>query len=1064
MGYEDDILFNDAKSLIFEEIESLIIELKNYMQTDSDNYDNHTFLLSVCNLIIFITSGSNCLFEYYIIMLRNLYFKFSTLFLEFFDEIKFIQIKHTQIPKGLINLLDLYFYICKENYTYLNKFIKNDSAEDCDDKIARKSSLFMKTKNTSNKSVKKILNKDENIEDQFKLDKYALFSKHIFTNLYSILMKVLDYDPNKVIERENDLAEQEYDENDKNNSVDGLDDGATDNEGNFCISTNIVDTCKSNEDYNETYNGDIDNRSNKSSNDNDNLKNTNDKNEEHTQIIKFEENSPRLPEMDFKELSEEDIKNSFKKLKQSKYYCLYQSILKKNSHIKLEHNLKAMYNFKVVAWRYSLITSPIKSIAVCRVCEETFPLEELNIHIYFCKYKKIYLKSLCEVGQDFSHVITELKNYRDNLNFDIVAKATNVFSKLNSVNLKVKKYIIPNNLNDKSKNFDGLDKNDKSNKSDKNLLDHCYKNKDFLNFFIKVIQLESKVDLSAYEKKPSKLVSINRTILLTAKILLENKKLDFGYSSKLNEILTMTLLLLKNKEYLIFNILFDNSKYKKYNSSAKTMTTTQFKRLNNKKGTLNDNINNMVKQNISSKIRKGYSGRSTSNMPLVNLFKNEYKESPSSNNSKKITKDIHLSSVRTPKQTATIKSTILNSNTLLSSFNKKAYREQNPSPSFISRHPNKLITLEENDKIYKIHQKMNTNHLNLANNDIQNNYKTSFIPSSKVSNKKANKGNSVKNLINTISLDNKTPTPKKENSNKSVQLLSPLKLGEGENEDIEQFNYIQKHNSTLATNLNSKKSLFNNYINVLKKQITNELPQTDTIYDLSNNKIISERKDNSKDDFIVFKDFNENIICKEFRENPENKMYNPDILQETLKENELLEIINKEYKSHSDDDSFRSEASDTYDTLINKQSSNMSLLSVHVNVNNNSSKNSRMNSRQDSVMSNNSINENENESDNSYFNIHELMDYYDIEDDDEEENVNINGIIDGMSPPSSDRNLNDQNMGIQLSIDDFQIILDLCGKGAFGKVSICKKKKTGDIYALKTVNIQEMVILLNIII
>jgi len=41
MNYDDDILFYDAKSLIFEEIETLIDILKDYLETDQNNIENY---------------------------------------------------------------------------------------------------------------------------------------------------------------------------------------------------------------------------------------------------------------------------------------------------------------------------------------------------------------------------------------------------------------------------------------------------------------------------------------------------------------------------------------------------------------------------------------------------------------------------------------------------------------------------------------------------------------------------------------------------------------------------------------------------------------------------------------------------------------------------------------------------------------------------------------------------------------------------------------------------------------------------------------------------------------
>ncbi len=41
MSYKDDILFFDVKNLIYEEFESLIIELQDNQNSDDKNYENN---------------------------------------------------------------------------------------------------------------------------------------------------------------------------------------------------------------------------------------------------------------------------------------------------------------------------------------------------------------------------------------------------------------------------------------------------------------------------------------------------------------------------------------------------------------------------------------------------------------------------------------------------------------------------------------------------------------------------------------------------------------------------------------------------------------------------------------------------------------------------------------------------------------------------------------------------------------------------------------------------------------------------------------------------------------
>ncbi len=323
--------------------------------------------------------------------------------MEYFERLKFVSDKN-KTSGALFNFLEFYYYTLREKHNYLKTLTISSKVDD-----ANEDNMGGIKFDPNSEERKKILNKiDDDLKKgkEFKIDKYPLFSKHYFTNLYSIMDEIMSEKTVKSEVFSSGIIDS--------NLLDSTDFSSLNvNSPSFNLNTISSQQIKSNKEI--------------------------------LSLLSDEEKKEKSIKIEFKE-DNNSPNNSTKEKKYTKnkykYYCIYISNHFKKYSNQLDLNLKSMYNYKVVVWRYSLFRSSVQKNEHCRVCDGEFPVEEFIIHKLFCKDRWMYLKLLIEVNQDFKFVINDLNTYREYMYLDENIKKNGIFSMISKAGEKMQNLLI----------------------------------------------------------------------------------------------------------------------------------------------------------------------------------------------------------------------------------------------------------------------------------------------------------------------------------------------------------------------------------------------------------------------------------------------------------------------------------------------------------------------------------------------------------------------------------------------------------------------------------------------
>ena len=640
-----------------------------------------------------------------------------------------------------------------------------------------------------------------------------------------------------------------------------------------------------------------------------------------------------------------------------KCFVLNKNYLSTNIKL-LDLNLKQFYCYKVVLFRFSNFFTATTSFTkkVCQMCEKSFFCEELIIHYFFCKSRKMYLKKLSETKDDFKLVLQFLKAFKKkNLTKE---QDYGIFSENSPFNLKLKRI----------KDSSDLVFNSEEEEDDNKLKN---KPKDMLDFFIYIIGAEREKRIDSYERMPSKLISLNRLIHFTCKVLIDNqsKPNKDTYLIKLNDSLALLLQTLIKKEFLLVNLIQDNEKIqkltsKKHSSNQKSVTISQINKSSNFEGNraLLAKTTNFKKANKSSKFE-------------ITMLTDEEKYKLIHTNKKKLT---HKPGVGFSSSSLNLQGYI---------FSKNPSNSVRNSPVMMKR---ELMQIKKDDDYFNSTSKINTDR------------------STKNNNKNLSDMNHLTQSINILKKTSMQTSKTATNSNKSIK---KIKFERGQSGQLP-FMSVQKTTSPRALTKPVQKSGFK----VQKSQFFNPDKPDDE-------DIIKDDKDDENIDELN-DDYYESNIRLETGETQNYKLRNNDSSSD-----DSYKLSNKfENEDDDDDDGNNIEnriaekfdknkyATDDQNNSINYSSNNNSELSINFHSDSNS-------------------------------NINDLIELVEDEEKDKK-------ILSSFNNPEVEK---DENMNI--SIQDFQIIVNL-SKGGYGSVDLCRKIKTDEKYAIKTVNISDMVRLL----
>lgn len=233
--------------------------------------------------------------------------------------------------------------------------------------------------------------------------------------------------------------------------------------------------------------------------------------------------------------------------------CSFQESFEKRSLIlfKLDKFFKLYFNTKLANWKYTLIKSDsVKKIEICRICEKTFDINNFILHIFYCKDERVNYQQINELRQDLNTTLIELRKYRDALINDKDNLKDHFFSPNAEFTLKFKSHIL-----EKTPRFNSAKKMMFVDKSIPDFVNNKKVSEvEFLDRLIHTISKERDLISEYYEKYPTKLGQLISIVYFIVYIFCQNKNCQ-DYSQELNFIFSKLFINLMKKLILIETIL-----------------------------------------------------------------------------------------------------------------------------------------------------------------------------------------------------------------------------------------------------------------------------------------------------------------------------------------------------------------------------------------------------------------------------------------------------------------------------------------------------------------------------
>ena len=198
------------------------------------------------------------------------------------------------------------------------------------------------------------------------------------------------------------------------------------------------------------------------------------------------------------------------------YYKTYMKSFEDNKKLELVKSFKFYYDLKLIFWKsvYTKMDSNVKSVDICcRICEQTIPLNDFVLHVYYCKEQSQYYKKMNNFKSKIKKYINSLEIYKTKINQPLFNKEKFFFKKNNEMNKIFKKI-------KKEQELDNIDKNNTN---------------DFLHTLIKIYINENSKPNDYYEKNPEKLSIVSTLIYLTYFVYILNKKSIFNNNDNNND-------------------------------------------------------------------------------------------------------------------------------------------------------------------------------------------------------------------------------------------------------------------------------------------------------------------------------------------------------------------------------------------------------------------------------------------------------------------------------------------------------------------------------------------------
>jgi len=186
-------LFREVKSIILNEYESTINQIKHYLELNK-NESSKKFLTCISANILFIISTITYKLDYYTITVNSLVEKLNKFFIHF--------VENTKDSNKFVKNLDLVQKFVKIKKTFIKDFLDNKQKipeEITENSINTYNSLGSGADNSTS-GITTIdnfqqINSNEKLFYNFALDKFCSFGRYFFNNIFSLLDYSVNIDP-----------------------------------------------------------------------------------------------------------------------------------------------------------------------------------------------------------------------------------------------------------------------------------------------------------------------------------------------------------------------------------------------------------------------------------------------------------------------------------------------------------------------------------------------------------------------------------------------------------------------------------------------------------------------------------------------------------------------------------------------------------------------------------------------------------------------------------------------------------------------------------------------------
>ena len=276
-----------------------------------------------------------------------------------------------------------------------------------------------------------------------------------------------------------------------------------------------------------------------------------------------------------------------KKVYKTKYYKNYLQKYKTYSDNSLLRIFMQYYNSKMIFWKSVMLIAKSKDdkqVFNCRICENEIPLDDIFLHLGYCKEQKIFYEKMKGFKIKLNDYVTNLEFYLAKLNINITSINKKSLRKFEILYNFIK--YIPGCEND----YNGIN---------------------FIKYLIKLYKCESNKSVNYYENNPEKisyLISLSYFSLIIFLIIKTSNEADQELSENLGGVFATLLKIIMNLQFLLY---IKNSKFKNnmIKNKKKNNLYLEVENIDNLSNYNNNNLfdnNNKIMKNTDEESYKSY--------------------------------------------------------------------------------------------------------------------------------------------------------------------------------------------------------------------------------------------------------------------------------------------------------------------------------------------------------------------------------------------------------------------------------------------------------------------------